>query len=111
MDFNAGIVTFGKGATGSCIGYGIASTLYGPTDPFRRRGVFSFNLDGVHSHDVAQYLDKTGVAVRSGHHCAQPAMRLLGIPSTARASLAAYNTMADIDKLVDGILGVQEYFK
>ncbi len=86
-------------------------TLYGPTDPFRRRGVFSFNLDGVHSHDVAQYLDKTGVAVRSGHHCAQPAMRLLGIPSTARASLAAYNTMADIDKLVDGILGVQEYFK
>lgn len=86
-------------------------TLYGPGDPYRRRGVFSFNLEGIHSHDVAQYLDRTGIAVRSGHHCAQPAMRLLGIPSTARASLAPYNTRADIDRLVEGIRGVQEYFR
>ncbi len=86
-------------------------TLYGPADPYRRRGVFSFNLDGIHSHDVAQYLDKAGVAIRSGHHCAQPAMRLMGIPSTARASLAPYNIQADIDHLVEGVTGVQEYFK
>jgi cysteine desulfurase/selenocysteine lyase len=86
-------------------------TLYGPADPYRRRGVFSFNLEGIHSHDVAQYLDRAGVAVRSGHHCAQPAMRLLGIPSTARASLAVYNTRTDIDRLADSLAGVQEYFR
>ena len=86
-------------------------TLYGPEDPHRRRAVFSFNLDGIHSHDVAQYLDRVGVAIRSGHHCTQPGMRLMGIPSTARASLAPYNTREEIDRLVDGLLGVQRYFR
>ena len=86
-------------------------TLYGPRDPYRRRAVYSFNLAGIHSHDVAQYLDKVQVAIRSGHHCAQPAMRLMGIPSTARASLAPYNTTEDIDRLVDSVRGVQEYFR
>ncbi|MDF1566873.1 MAG: SufS family cysteine desulfurase [Spirochaetaceae bacterium] len=85
--------------------------LYGPRDPYRRRAVYSFNLAGIHSHDVAQYLDKVQVAIRSGHHCAQPAMRLMGIPSTARASLAPYNTPEDIDRLADAVRGVQEYFR
>lgn len=86
-------------------------TLYGPEDPYLRRAVFSFNLEGIHSHDVAQYLNSAGVAIRSGHHCAQPAMRLMGIPSTARASLALYNTHEDIDKLFRAVKGVQEYFR
>lgn len=86
-------------------------TLYGPSDPFRRRAVFSFNLEGIHSHDVAQFMNTVGVAIRSGHHCAQPAMRLMGIPSTARASLALYNTHEDIDKLIEAVKGVQEYFR
>jgi len=86
-------------------------TLYGPDDPYHRRAIFSFNLDGIHSHDVAQYLDNTGVAVRSGYHCTQPAMRFLGIPSTARASLAPYSTRQDVDKLVGALKGVQEFFR
>ena len=85
-------------------------TLYGPEDVSRRKAVYSFNLDGIHSHDVAQLLDGQNVAVRSGHHCAQPAMRFLEIPSTARASLAAYNTKEDIDRLASGLRKVQEYF-
>lgn len=84
--------------------------LYGPANLNRRRGAFSFNLEGIHSHDVAQYLDKAQVAIRSGHHCAQPAMRLLGIQSTARASLAAYNTINEVDRLIDAIVGAKEYF-
>jgi len=85
--------------------------LYGPADTDRRLGVFSFNLKGIHSHDVAQYLDKAKIAIRSGHHCAQPAMQLLGIHSTARASLAPYNTTHEIDRLVDAIVGAKEYFR
>ncbi len=86
-------------------------TLYGPDSSDRRRGVFSFNIEGVHSHDAAQFFNTKGIAVRSGHHCAQPAMRLMSIPSTIRASLAPYNTTGDIDQLVDAIKEVQEYFK
>ncbi|OQX28773.1 MAG: hypothetical protein B0D92_07250 [Spirochaeta sp. LUC14_002_19_P3] len=86
-------------------------TLYGPSQPKRRRGVFSFNIEGVHSHDAAQFLDTQGIAIRSGHHCAQPAMRCMGIPSTARASLAPYNTLSDINRLIDAILKAKEYFK
>jgi len=85
--------------------------LYGPADPSRRRGIFSFNLEGIHSHDVAQYLDKAQIAIRSGHHCAQPAMRLLGIQSTARASLASYNTIHEVDRLIDAIVAAKEYFR
>jgi len=86
-------------------------TIYGPADPHRRRAIFSFNLKGIHSHDIAQYLDKSGIAIRSGHHCAQPAMRLMGIPSTARASLAPYNSLSDIDRLVEAICEAKEYFR
>jgi len=85
--------------------------LYGPADTNLRQGIFSFNLEGIHSHDVAQYLDKAQIAIRSGHHCAQPAMRFLGIQSTARASLAPYNTIREIDRLVDAIIGAKEYFR
>ncbi len=85
-------------------------TLYGPSDISCRQSVFSFNLDGIHSHDVAQLMDRANVALRSGHHCAQPAMRFLGIPSTARISLAAYNTRDDIDYFFETLKGVQEFF-
>ncbi len=84
--------------------------LYGPLDESCRQSVFSFNLEGIHSHDVAQILDRTNVAVRAGHHCAQPAMRALGIPSTVRASLGIYNTFEDIDRLVHALKNVQELF-
>lgn len=83
-------------------------TLYGPRK--NHTAVFSFNLEGIHSHDVAQYLDTRDIAVRSGHHCAQPAMRQLGIPSTARASLGVYNGTEDVDRLVEGLEGVIKYF-
>ena len=72
--------------------------------------MFSFNLEGIHSHDIAQFLDRDQVAVRSGHHCAQPAMRSLGIPSTARASIAPYNLPSDIDRLIESLGKVQRYF-
>ena len=64
-----------------------------------RTGVLSFDLEGVHPHDVGTILDREGVAIRAGHHCCQPLMERLGVPATARASLALYNTRADIDAL------------
>ncbi len=77
-------------------------TLYGPP-PERRSGVVSFTLEGVHPHDVATILDEGGVCVRAGHHCAQPLMRRLGVPATARASFYVYNDLADVDALADGL--------
>src|SRR6185295_1579477 len=62
-------------------------------------GVLSFALEGVHPHDVGTVLDREGVAIRAGHHCCQPLMERLGVPATARASLALYNTRGDIDRL------------
>lgn len=76
-------------------------TLYGPATG--RGGVLSFNLDGVHPHDVAQILDGDLIAVRAGHHCAHPVMRTLEVPATVRASLYFYNTREDIDRLVRGL--------
>jgi cysteine desulfurase / selenocysteine lyase len=76
-----------------------------------RSGVISFNLDGIHSHDVAQFLDQENIAVRAGHHCAQPVMRKLGVPSTARVSLYMYNTRDEIDRLKNAIVRTQEFFK
>lgn len=84
--------------------------LYGPLDPHRRAGVLSFNLEGLHPHDVATALDYEGVAVRAGHHCAQPLLGHLGISSAARASLYVYNTKADCDKLVEALLKTKEFF-
>ena len=76
-----------------------------------KAGVLSFVLDGVHSHDVGTVLDREGIAVRTGHHCAQPVMERFGIPATTRASLAFYNTAAEIDALAAGIEKVKEMFR
>jgi cysteine desulfurase / selenocysteine lyase len=82
-------------------------TLYGPEDS---AGIVSFNVDGVHPHDTATILDDVGVAVRAGHHCAQPLMRSLGIEATARASFAAHSDSSDIEALVRGIEQVKRVF-
>ncbi len=78
-------------------------TIYGPLHTTERLGVISFNLKGIHGHDVAQILAQNHVAVRAGHHCAQPLMKLLGVSSTVRLSLACYNTQADIDQLIKAL--------
>ena len=82
-------------------------TLYGPEDS---AGIVSFNVDGVHPHDTATILDDAGVAVRAGHHCAQPLMDVLGVPATARASFAAHSDSSDIAALVRGIEQVKRIF-
>jgi len=83
--------------------------LFGP-DAGHKGGVASFTLDGVHPHDVAQILDKDGIAVRAGHHCAQPLHEKFGIPATSRASFYLYNTKEEVDLLVNGIYKVKELF-
>lgn len=83
-------------------------TVYGPRE--NRTGLVTFNLDGVHPHDVATVLDAEGIAVRAGHHCAQPLMRWLGVTATVRASFYLYNDESDIDRLVEGIRKTKEYF-
>jgi len=75
-----------------------------------KASVLSFVLDGIHPHDIGTILDQEGIAVRTGHHCAQPVMDRFGIPATTRASLALYNTRSDLDALVKGIRKVQEIF-
>lgn len=85
-------------------------TVYGPEDPSHHAGVIAFNIDGLHPHDVATALDYEGVAVRAGHHCAQPLINHLGISSAARASFYIYNTKEDCDKLVEAILATKEFF-
>ncbi|HAX91171.1 MAG TPA: cysteine desulfurase CsdA, partial [Rhodospirillaceae bacterium] len=76
-----------------------------------KAGILSFVIKGVHPHDVGTVLDNQGIAIRAGHHCAQPVMDALGLAATVRASLALYNTREDIDALVAGIKKVQELFK
>ena len=85
-------------------------TIYGPRDADKRCGLVTFNLDDVHPHDVATVLDMNGIAVRAGHHCAQPLMKWLQVSATARASFYVYNDEADIDKLVAGLRSAKEYF-
>lgn len=85
-------------------------TIFGPEDLRFRTGVISFNIDGVHPHDVATAMDMEGVAVRAGHHCAQPLMTYMNQPATARASFYIYNTKADADKFVEAILATKEFF-
>ena len=75
-----------------------------------RAGVLSFVMDGVHAHDLGTILDQEGVAIRTGHHCAQPVMERFGVPATARASFAVYNTKEDVDALVKGIRAAHEVF-
>ncbi len=77
----------------------------------KKAGVLSFVLDGIHPHDVGTVLDYEGIAVRTGHHCAQPVMDRYGLPATARASLACFNTREDLDALARGIVKVQEMFR
>jgi cysteine desulfurase/selenocysteine lyase len=84
--------------------------LYGPMDAAIRSGVIPFNVPGVHPHDVAQVLDRLGVAVRAGHHCTMPLHERLDLPATARASFNVYTTHADIDALVDGLTEVKRVF-
>lgn len=84
--------------------------IFGPRDPMKRCGLVTFNLDEVHPHDVATVLDMGGIAVRAGHHCAQPLMKWLQQVATARASFYMYNTEEDIDRLVQGLRSAKEYF-
>src|SRR5215208_448037 len=83
--------------------------LYGPS-PERRAGIVSFNMDGVHPHDVAQVLDWEGVAIRAGHHCCQPLMQRLGVAATNRASFYLYTLPEEIDRLAEGLLRVRKVF-
>ncbi|MFC4323536.1 cysteine desulfurase [Litchfieldia salsa] len=82
-------------------------TIYGPK---KRAGLVTFNIADVHPHDVATVLDAEGIAVRAGHHCAQPLMKWLEVSATARASFYLYNTKEEIDKLVEGLINTKEYF-
>ncbi|MCL4315874.1 MAG: aminotransferase class V-fold PLP-dependent enzyme, partial [Gammaproteobacteria bacterium] len=75
-----------------------------------KAAVLSFTLDGIHPHDAGTLLDLEGIAIRAGHHCAQPVMQRFGVPATARASFAFYNTLAEVDALVAGVRKVQQVF-
>ena len=86
-------------------------TLYMTNNPKHHSGVISFNINGVHPHDVASILDNEGVCVRSGNHCAQPLLRYIGIDSTCRASFYLYNTKEDVDRLVDAIEKAYKMFE
>jgi cysteine desulfurase/selenocysteine lyase len=85
--------------------------IYGPRDLDKRSGVISFNLSGIHPHDLATILDEEGIAIRAGHHCAMPLMTKLGVAATARASFYIYNSESDIDALVEGLYKARRIFK
>ncbi|WP_432352598.1 cysteine desulfurase [Sporosarcina sp. A2] len=85
--------------------------IYGPLDSSQRAGIVTFNLEGVHPHDLATVLDMNGIAVRAGHHCCQPLMKWLEVSATARASFYLYNTKQDVDRLVEGLRMAKEYFQ
>jgi len=84
--------------------------VVGPPEAERRGGLASFTIDGIHPHDVAELVDRGGVCIRAGHHCAQPLMRCLGVGATARASVGVYNERSDIDALVDALQAGREIF-
>ncbi|KRM22346.1 cysteine desulfurase [Latilactobacillus graminis] len=86
-------------------------TIYGLQDAAQRTGVIAFNLDNLHPHDLATALDMQGVAVRAGHHCAQPLMQWLNVAATARASFYLYNTEADVETFVTAIQAAKEFFQ
>jgi cysteine desulfurase/selenocysteine lyase len=83
-------------------------TVYGPEKD--RTGLVSFSLPDVHPHDLSQLLDEEGIAIRSGHHCAQPLLRRLGVAATARASFYLYNTGEEVDVLVEALARAREFF-
>jgi cysteine desulfurase/selenocysteine lyase len=83
---------------------------FGPIDPDLRGGVVSFELKGIHPHDLAEICDREHVCIRAGHHCAQPLMREMGVPATARASFHVYNTTEDVDRLIAALAKAREVF-
>jgi cysteine desulfurase/selenocysteine lyase len=86
-------------------------TVLGPRDAQARGGAISFEIDGIHPHDVSQVLDSRGIAVRAGHHCAKPAHKRFGVQSSTRASSYLYTTPAEIDALIDGLEYTKKYFR
>ena len=86
-------------------------TVVGPQGIEARGGVISFVIDGLHPHDVGQVMDQYGVAVRTGHHCAWPLIRKLGLTGTTRASFYLYNEMADVDIFLESVSGARDYFR
>lgn len=84
--------------------------IVGPTTPENRGSAISFTIDGIHSHDIGQFLDDDGIAVRVGHHCAEPLHTHFGLSGTTRASFYIYNTLDEVDRLVDGVTRVQKFF-
>jgi cysteine desulfurase/selenocysteine lyase len=89
---------------------GPSIVIHGPRDPARRGGILSFELVGVHAHDVAQILDEQSVCVRAGHHCAKPLLRRLGITASPRASFYLYNDLDDVDALVAALTKARDLF-
>ena len=85
--------------------------VLGPADADARGGVVSFVIEGIHPHDIAELLNRQGVSIRAGHHCAMPLMRRLGVPATARASFGPYNVSADVDALADALAGARRTFE
>jgi cysteine desulfurase / selenocysteine lyase len=85
-------------------------TVYGPADPAERGALVSFTVDGIHPHDLAELCNREAVAIRAGHHCAQPLMRRLGVVATARASFGVYNTTEEVDRLVDALNTAKSIF-
>ncbi len=84
--------------------------IYGPTDPSKKGGIIAFNMEGIHSHDIGTILDNEGIAIRAGHHCAQPLMIDCGVSAMARASFYFYNTKQEIDILVRALKKTKELF-
>ncbi len=84
--------------------------VFGPKDTFERGGTVSFTLDGIHPHDLGQFLDSKGVAVRTGHHCAWPLARKFKVQATTRASLYLYNDLSDVDALLSGVVDAKKFF-
>jgi cysteine desulfurase/selenocysteine lyase len=82
----------------------------GPPEARSRGGILSFTIDGMHAHDIAELANRSGVCIRAGHHCAQPLMRKLGVPATARASIGVYNEREDVDALIDSLLAGVKVF-
>jgi cysteine desulfurase/selenocysteine lyase len=86
-------------------------TVFGPTELDKRGGAISFTVEGLHPHDLAELLGRDGVCIRAGHHCAQPLMRHLGVPATARASFHVYNNRQDVDRLIDALNKARKVFQ
>ena len=87
-----------------------ALSIHGPADAGARGGLVSFAIEGIHPHDISEICGREAVCIRAGHHCAQPLMRKLGVPATARASFSVYNTRDDVDRLIAALESAKEVF-